>query len=311
MFIKMGVSLGLITWFALRIELKAAWEITASIPLAAIIIIFLISIAGQAVCAYKWRLLSSHFGVKKSTLHYVRMYLIGAFLNNFLPTTVGGDLGRAGIMARDENLSYNQALSTVFVERLTGLFILILSSLIGGVYFYNISGNKTVALWSIGCFIGIVLLSVPLFSSSADKALKWLPDFVHKFFSYTRIFKEKRPLILIAILLSILFYCTEFFIHWGILALLGQKINFMYIVALVPIVYLVSMLPITINGIGVRENAYLFFFGFIGLNPEIISSMALVILILVLAQGLLGGLLLLGYSVKTERLNGGKDESTL
>lgn len=296
--IKVLLSFGLMTWLFYRMDLEAVSKTIFSIPTYKIILLIALSFSALAINSIKWKGLAGSHAANSSLFSYIRMYFIGAFLNNFLPTTVGGDLGRSGFMAKKEAIPYSQALSITFVERLSGFFVLILAAFIGGIYFYSLTRQPTIIIWTTLCFVAIVAMALVLFTDLSQFIIGWLPGFIKRFVEHITMFRNNVKVLLWAVALSILFYIVDLTVNWLIFLFLGVEVPFYYVMALVPMVYLVSLLPITINGLGVRENAYVFFFGLVGLKPEVTFSMALVILFLVLSLGVTGGIFLLAHFIR-------------
>ncbi|MBU4484078.1 flippase-like domain-containing protein [bacterium] len=294
---KLFVTLALIMWLVSRVDLSLVKDNIFKISLANILFLVILSFLGQSINALRWRYLACNLSHRSSAFTYIRMGFIGAFFNHFMPTSIGGDFGRAGLLAKKEGIAYSEALSVTFMQRLTGFSILILSAFIGGVYFYYETHEISVMIWSSGCFVGIVFLSLLIFTPIMDKLFQLLPSFINEFIFHVRRYRKWGKVVLGSFVISIFFYFIEYLTHWLILRFMGFEIPIYYTIALVPMIYLVALLPISINGLGLKENAYVFFFGLIAIGSEASLSMAVIMLFLVLLQGLVGGIFLLFHNV--------------
>jgi len=109
-------------------ELKAIFEQMSKLAFAATLVIFGLS---QLLTGARWWLLLRTQGVFISYWAAVRLYLLGWFYNNVMPSSVGGDLVRLWYVTKHTDKKFEAALS-VFVDRIVGLF----STLIIAAFFY-------------------------------------------------------------------------------------------------------------------------------------------------------------------------------
>ncbi len=97
--LRVGVSLGL---FALLLglgDIQAFLRQLRATRLDWFLLIFVGYLAGQALSAYKWRLLAQPLGFDQSLRAFLVYYFVGMYLNLFAPSTVAGDLGRGLLLA--------------------------------------------------------------------------------------------------------------------------------------------------------------------------------------------------------------------
>jgi uncharacterized membrane protein YbhN (UPF0104 family) len=90
-------------------------------------------------------------------------------------------------------------------------------------------------------------------------------------------------------LLSFIFQFINIFVNIIIGAALNVSIPFFYYYVAMPIIALLAAVPISFNGIGVRENAYVFFLGLVGIDKSVAFSFALLWLFIVVVSSLIGG----------------------
>lgn len=129
MVLKIAVSVALMSWLIQRVDWHAVGDIVvhASLPLILVYVGF--QIAGNIISAAKWQYLARIQGFNFSVKDGTFAYLTGAFINNFLPSTVGGDTYRVLWMANVGERS--RAFATVFFDRITGLLALFLFAGVG------------------------------------------------------------------------------------------------------------------------------------------------------------------------------------
>src|SRR5687768_10872082 len=104
--------------------------------------------------------------------HLLRAGCVGVFLNNLLPTAIGGDIYR---VYRTSNAgSTSQAVSAVLLERVVGLAVMLLNGLVGAVWLMNSSALARVyVVWAVGGFViaGAVLILCTCFHAQLGSAL--------------------------------------------------------------------------------------------------------------------------------------------
>jgi hypothetical protein len=97
------------------------------------------------------------------------------------------------------------------------------------------------------------------------------------------------------VLLSLAFHLIQVAIQVLIADALAFELPWSYALVFFPLVDVVAMLPVSISGIGLREGGYLFFLGRLGVAPERAIASSIVWLAIVVASGLVGGLVFVLY----------------
>ena len=256
-------------------------------------------IVGQATSARTWRILLAPVRLSTPYPRLLGFYFTGMFFNLFLPTIVGGDAVKAVLLARDPGAPARATMS-VFMERNTGLCALLLIALVA-TYFappvalYGISLKTLTWLLAAGYVIANLLLFSPHAYRIADRLIARSPlkrmraraaSLYEAATPYTRAIGVLVP----AMLLSIVFQ----FIVIGVVFLgahaLSLSIPLTAVAVFVPLVSLAGMVPVSVNGLGVREALYILLFGRIGVPAELAVSLALLYLVITVVASLPGGL---------------------
>ena len=77
-------------------------------------------LVGMIICAYRWKMLANYKEIKLSFGDFFKYYLTGTFINNFMPSFVGGDTFKAYETGKAQG-KYLEAASSVIMDRITGL----------------------------------------------------------------------------------------------------------------------------------------------------------------------------------------------
>jgi glycosyltransferase 2 family protein len=220
---------------------------------------FLLAIAALFVsrvfAAARWHVLLRSADVKITFLRTSMLTFTGNFSSNFLPTTIGGDVARlAGAM----QLGYDRAicLASLVVDRLVGM---------------------------AGMALALPLGLVPVFANGGLTQALALPaifqkgmDFIKRTFEALSLWLKK-PLALTSSLLAtignqVLIYVAIYLLLQGI----DHYVPFWLVAGLYTLTYFVTLIPISINGLGVQELSLAFLLTqFAGLTPSESATIAL------------------------------------
>jgi uncharacterized protein (TIRG00374 family) len=251
---------------------------------------------------YKWKILLAAQGKKASMWSLARYYWISAFFSNFLPTSVGGDAVRF-FLVKDLGPKSNIAASIIW-ERATGFIVLIgwsaLALLMRPQYFDV--GPLLLLLWAaviagvagIVCFLvlpGKIKAILQGYIGGKNKfGWKFAKKLIH-FCEAVEYYNTRKEAILRAILFSFPFYVNGVFFNFFLLKSIGSDFPLKEIFFLMPIIPLVSLLPISLNGLGISEGAFVIFYAQAGLPPSEALAVAVARRVLHLLASSGGGLI--------------------
>jgi glycosyltransferase 2 family protein len=259
----------------------------------------LLYVAGQAVSAWKWHLLLGPVGL--GAVRYTRLlafYFIGMFFNIFLPTIVGGDAVKAVLLARETRAAGRAAMS-VFMERNLGLFALLSIAVVAAwrAPAVDIMGVTLVAL-TLLLFAGFVAVNVVLASPGiyglVDRVIERTPLVRFRaratpLYDAVAAYTARPGVLAGAVLLSFVFQAVVIAVVFLNARALDLAFPFSAFAVFVPLISLAGMIPVSVNGLGVREALYILFFGRLGAPTEVSVSLALLYLAVTLVASLPGG----------------------
>ncbi|KAA3657424.1 MAG: UPF0104 family protein [Chloroflexi bacterium] len=295
--LKIVVSAGLIFWILRGTNLAEIWFAFQAADFRLLALAFSLHIFGYMYSAFRWRLLLRSRGSDCSIVFLMISYLVGAFFNNLLPSTIGGDVYRAYDSYR-LGQSKSSALAVVFVDRFLGLLALMVFALLA-----LLSSNKlTENIPYLFVWVLLGTLGMSAFVWLIFWPPKWLPGLIanmrlpfgNKIKGIIQAFLDfegQRTVLIKAFLWSVMLQANVI-LHYYLIALaLGLPIPFLSFFLIIPLATVITMLPISVNGIGVRENIYIFFFAsFAVTKPEAIAFAWAAYGVLLL-QGVMGGII--------------------
>jgi uncharacterized membrane protein YbhN (UPF0104 family) len=232
----------------------------------AIAVIFLQLFIG----ALRWREISRFCEAPLSTIQATRFAVIGAFFNQTLPSSIGGDAVRLVLVSR-AGAGWRAAGYSVFIDRAVGLIALATIVVVSLPWSYqliqNVDGRTTVtAIDALALGAGVGFL---LFSKLTWPRLKTWRVTRHVYACSVianRILFDRKTVPSVAGLTFIIHALTVATV-WCVAQSISLPVSYATLFLLIPPVLLISMLPISIAGWGVRETAMMVAFGYAGL-PE-------------------------------------------
>jgi uncharacterized protein (TIRG00374 family) len=241
----------------------------------------------------KWQMLLKVKNIRIPFMEIFKIYYVSSFLGMFLPSSLGIDFLRTyGLFKQINNA--NDSISSVFIDRILGILSLLFVVFLGILAIKtDLIGNATRIVIVIGIILVAILGTVLLFRHVL-RFLQWLSlRFKIKKFDverslrilqeiYTSIisFKENKLAIFKVFIVSIFFQMNRIAITYILALALNINIDIIYWIIIVPLVTLATMIPFAIGGIGIREGAFIFFLGKLGVSFSNAFLLSLVIFIL-------------------------------
>jgi hypothetical protein len=300
------IALGLVVN---QISLGRFLSIIKDIEWSYLYLSLLIYLLAQILCAFKWKILAAPLGIIYPLKKFIAYYFIGMFFNLFLPTSIGGDMGKCYYLAKGKN-SWSRAIISVLGERITGVISLLVVLIIGTFYLHHyvplrkitvsikpIVMNINLGLWVIILIIiallaltglCLVLASTNRLGFLANQTINWvkksfIPEIIIPF-------RENPTTVFKAIGLGLVFQLLIILIHILIGYSLALTVPLLYYFILYPIADLISFLPLTFNGIGLREWIYMYLFGLISISQEAALGFSLLWFFILCLASLMGGM---------------------
>jgi len=254
---------------------------------------FVTAMVVQVIAAVRWALLARPIGFPFSLRLFVWRFFEGAFFSLCLPTSIGGDVVKAYRLA-DSTHGRLLAGCTVLADRLTGLAalgVLAGAAVIGREW--SLGTPQTIGVGA--ALLGIVLACFWLGVGSLDRLLALFPEphAARQFISRLLPYQVRPSLMTRAVAWSLLVQMGGSISVALVARGLGVALPLSVWFAVVPLVALAMVLPISIGGVGVREGGLAFLLAPAGVSPERAVAIGLLWFLTTIGGGLIGGLLFL------------------
>jgi len=272
--LKAFVTVALVAFIVSRADWAAVGSTLAEADRTLILIVFAMMVFCVCFSAYKWqKLLAIHgagFGFGKLN----RWYFVAMFFNNFLPTSIGGD-GYRIWRTLDNERSRTAAVVAVFAERLSGILTLLVIGFIGALIGWAVSGHalsKLVGQFGVvGLVIGLPILAWLFVFGGLEKlgGMKRLPRIVRTVFEHIDDYTKRPGEAAWAVLgVSVIFHFLSLFWMGLLLRAVGASVEFWDLAVIASLISVITVLPISINGIGVVDGAFIWLAGQFGVGYE-------------------------------------------
>lgn len=288
---KIAVSAALL-WLVFRgVDTEELGAQLLSVAPAAMAVALAALVVLAAVQAVRWSAVVRAIGDAYAFGPALKAVFVGLFFNQALPSSIGGDAMRMW-RARQDGLPLMAAVNSVLLDRLVALGALLLIVAVGAPYLFTLHDGTEVravlVMIVVAGFAGLALLMV------LDRMPAGLLRF-RVFAAAARLSADARAVLLAprhavpVIVLSVLIHLGAALAVLAIARGLDIEVGWVDCMLLVPLVLLVSVLPISIAGWGLREGAMVTLFGLVGVPAAKALALSVLFGLTIMAVGVLGG----------------------
>lgn len=261
------------------IDIKSATNKLSKIQLSTLLLSIQLLFLTICLGAIRWFLILKSINPNLNIAKVFKLYYAGLFVNVALPGSIGGELVKV-MSLKDTGLAVNHAVSSVIQDRIFGAIGTAIALLISIVYLLFFKMNYELLLFSI-CTL-VALITGLIIIISADHFPKVLLK--SKLFKYVwQLSLDTRVLLLnvttcskiitVSVVSGIIYSYIIFLVTQDVATL---KISFFECLAFVPIITIISALPISYAGWGVREVSLVSCYGIIGIENDVALTVSVV-----------------------------------
>ena len=274
---KIVVSVGLLALLISRSDAPRLWQYvrTASIGwLASALVLYLLMVLASA---WRWGLLLDAQGVHVPARTLTGSFLVATFFNNFLPSNIGGDVIRIADTAKAAG-SKTLATAVVLIDRGLGLLGLVLLAAVAGSVVGDTGASPLPPALIWAGFVAASVAAAPIFVAP-DLVIRllgplrrlnpqWVGERLDRLSDVLTRFRRARSALGVCFVGAVIVQAILVGFYAAIAHAIGVGISPWHMAVLVPVSFLVQMLPLSVNGFGLREATFSFYFARIGLPIE-------------------------------------------
>lgn len=232
-------------------------------------------IIAVSFASYRWYGVIDQLGFRQPLIFCIKSFFKSMFFNQVLPTSIGGDTLRVLDIAKKINNSLD-AFYSVLIDRIIGISSLLLLCFIANVMQPDFLPKQLSFL--ILVLVSTLLISIGLLiiyeNISIFINLKYLKALLHLSVRFKKIFRSQ-VVVLKQICLSILVNICSIFSIYLAAHSVSMNYNFITFFMVMPIVFLLLLLPVSFAGWGLRESVMVGIFSLIGANPSLVLSVSI------------------------------------
>ncbi|MFH0913358.1 MAG: lysylphosphatidylglycerol synthase transmembrane domain-containing protein [Candidatus Omnitrophota bacterium] len=298
-FLRIGISVILLVFLFKQIDEKTLLTVIKNADIKFVLLAALIYLSSYVLALFRWEMLLKGAEIHLSLKRIIISWAGGTFFNVFLPSTIGGDFVRSIDLAAHTKRP-REVVATVLLDRLSGYVGLVIVALVALLFGWELVEDKSVLL-SVAIITGVLVAGLLVLfnrflyskinqilhsptSGKIREAIKNLHQEIH-------IFRHRKKIILKNIILSILIQAVSPVTFYFIALSLGIKINIAYFFVYLPIIAAITLIPISIGGLGLRDATTIFFFSKAGMAKDLAFAMSLISFSFILIFALIGGLI--------------------
>jgi uncharacterized protein (TIRG00374 family) len=309
--LKLVVSVSLIAFLIVKISPGKLALHLKNLNALYLVIAVAVFFASSILGAVQWHMLLGAGGIALPFAKTFRLYFVGLFFNNFLPANVGGDAVKIFDVVRVGNDPY-RVFAITLLDRVIGITGLCFLALAASVVLLPTEGIINLKLYII-IFLGCI---APVFTLILNRRLSrglrslfrnvriWnIGERFDMIFDHLGSFRSLRHLLVRLLLLALLVQFLRVATHIFVGKSLGIDItsqSFVHFYVFIPLLGLIMVLPISINGLGVREGTGILLFTQVGLSQEQSFLMEFITYVVMVGVSMVGGLFFLTRHFKSD-----------
>lgn len=307
--VQLGVSGGLIAYLVWKIDLEKTADYVASSNPVYVVVAAAIYTLTLLPMAWRWQVLLASKGVHEPLAWLTKLYLIGYAASQVLPTGVGGDAVRILEHARKRPNAKGEAAGAVLMERVVGSAGILLVVAVGLALAVGRYDNIGAFVWvEVASVVALVVFGLLLFSRRANAVLEerifsrgsgaWLQRAFRAVWTALHGYRWETRALALALTVSVAVQFVRMLAIWLCGEAVGVEVSPLVYVMLGPLLFLVTMIPITVNGLGVRESFFVFFLHRFGVPADAAFAAGFLFFAVTIAAAIPGGLILAWRSVR-------------
>jgi uncharacterized protein (TIRG00374 family) len=306
--VKAIVSIGLLALLFSRVDVSRLWGVARNASLGWLAFALLLYLAMLLASALRWGVLLRAQHVRLPFSFLTQSFLVATFFNNFLPSNIGGDVIRIADSAKAAG-SKTLATTVVLIDRGLGVLGLALIAATGATIMQRMAVGPVGPgiLWA-GFGLGAIIATPALLMPEAVTKLlqplrvfhrEWVDERIEKLtYALTR-FKETPTALAACFAGAVVVQAILVLFYVAIARSMNIPIGFAELAVIVPVSFIVQMVPLSVNGFGIREATFGFYFTRLGLPLESALVVSFVGAALIMLFSLSGGVAYLSRTARS------------
>ena len=305
--LRIAVSVGLITALLLKVDWNELAGIFPSISWGYIMLAVVLLYTDRLLVSYRWSLLLKRKGLCPPFGRLVKIDFLSNALGILIPSSAGPDVIRGyGLSRYSRNTT--DSVSSLIIDRLISIIALVAIALAATGFLSSAIDNRiTMTVWGGAIILALMLLLITnrallriAKSIFGDRATDGIAGAVRNIFNSFLDYREHPATIGQAFVLALFSQGIRIIRIFLYSLALGLDIPFYAFVVFVPIIMFLTLLPISLAGIGIRENGFLYFFASWAMTAQMALTISLFTYVMILLTAIPGAIIYLIEGIPKE-----------
>ncbi len=297
--LRIAASMLMLAFLFKQVDIQAILRVVKSADIGLLLVACAVFFLTYVFCLFRWEMLLRAADIKLPLKRVIFSFAGGTFFNLFLPSTIGGDLIRSLDLSAHTKKP-KEIVATVLMDRLSGYIGLVVVALLAVFLGWRFLDDKSVLVTVFvvaGILVAILLaffntflytkinrLLTTLRLGRAGELIRNLHQEIHRFRGHKKVIVKN-------VLLSVLIQTISPIVTYIIAVSLGIQVNIIYFFIFLPVIGAITLLPISLGGLGLRDATTIFFFAKIGVSKDLAFAMSLLSFTFLLMYGSIAGLI--------------------
>ncbi len=295
--LRFFVSIGIFAYLFFLIDWREFVKIVVDADLRLIWMAPAFLTLGLFIASIRWIVLLRSFSVSIHLFSAFKYYIISSFYSIVLPGVIGGDVARVGLCAAETGKSAGRIGFSALMERAIGIIMVLIIGNVALILFLpelniDITGGVIHKVQFITAGFILFALICRVYASAVYKFLQRFKmtslreKFAKLILNFSQISLSRLALIAI---LSGTFQLVDIFVTYLLAQSIGIKLPLYVFLCLMPVVYILTVLPISLGGLGVREGVMVYLFSRTGIAVTDAITLSLMVYFNRIFVGVIGG----------------------
>lgn len=309
--VKLVLTVAVLVYlFTTRVQVRDLMAVLDRVSLGVVGLALTLWLAGDLLRTWRWQIMLRLFDLQYRYARLLPIFLIGAFFGSFTPGTLGADAARTIWTRREQPAPYGLIIGSILLERAAGLLaLMVIFALVSFLYSFEVYGIPFawLATGLLSLFgLGVAFLSAPRLTALLRRGLSKLPgkklaEEIDLLLAAIHALRWRPAALAGLLMISFTHQFSIIVINWVLARGLDIPVRFGHLCLFIPAIVMVASLPATINGIGIREAAYMALFKAVDIAPAESVSLSLLFFLVVTLGSALGGLVFVFYRQRRPR----------
>jgi uncharacterized membrane protein YbhN (UPF0104 family) len=278
--VKLAVSIVLLTILFSRIDAGRLWSSARQASIAWMVMALVVYVLNVGASVWRWHLLLEAQQIHVPRRSLTASLLVALFFNNFLPSNIGGDVIRIRDTAKPAR-SKTLATTVVLADRVLGVIGLVLVAALGATMVTGLTGHVPSPIWPSWLWTGLLVVTIVsapavLAPAGIGRLLQpltvihpeWVGDRIGSITIALARFRDNPGALAGCFAGAVFVQASIVIFYMAIAYALHVPVAAWDLAVIVPLSLIVQMLPVSLNGFGVREATFSLYFARVGLPLE-------------------------------------------